>query len=255
MKYYLLPKLLSARLHLSLALLLLVLQRSPALKLLLHAKHLQASAPVARILQSFALPAAALATPHALSGASTSSYTVEYINTPEVKVGVTAVISFSNSITPQSWTLAGELPPGLRVTDLRQRKDLVDGVIATGLGLLVGTPTQAGTYDFVLTPWSNPDGTGETAPEPDPGALRLSITVLPDDTAPSAAPEITFTTHPGSIDLSWQADAALGFTLAESSDLQAWTPVATLPQVTQNVASISFPITGGNPTFYRLQAE
>lgn len=235
---------------------MLLLQRSPVLKMLAYAKHLQPNAPIARILQSIALPATALATPHALSGASSSTssvYTVEYINTPEVTVGTDAVISFDNSFNPESWRIQGDIPPGMRITDLRQRKNVENGVIATGLGLIVGTPTQAGTYDLVLTPWSEDDGTGDTAPEPDPGALRLSITVLPNQATPLVSPEINFSRNVDQVTLSWQVDQAHGFELKASSNLTAWTAVSSNPVVNDGVARITFPITEIANTFYRLE--
>ncbi len=253
MKYYLLNKIISARTHFALSLLMLILQRSPLLKLLAYARNLQASAPVARIIQSFALPVAVMATPHAISGASTSSYDVEYINTPELKVGVEAAIKFSNTIAPQSWSLTGTLPPGMRITDLRLRKSLVDGVIATSIGIITGTPTQAGTYDIVLTPWSNADGTGDTAPEPNPGALRLSLIVVPDKSAPLVAPEISFTREANSVTLTWQVEQAQGFDLKASKDLQSWILVSQLPSVSNGEARITFPGTSAEPSFYRLE--
>ncbi len=253
MKHYFLQKLFSARLHFALGLLMLILQRSPVLKMLAYAKHLQFTAPIARILQSIALPATALAAPHAVSGATSSSYTVEYINTPEVKVGTDAVISFENSITPKSWSIQGDIPPGMRITDLRQRKSVENGVIVTGLGLIVGTPTQAGSYDLILTPWSEDDGTGDTAPEPDPGALRLSITVLPNESPPLVSPEIAFSRNEDQVTLSWQVEQAQGFELKASSNLTVWTTVSSNPIVAEGIARITFPITEIANTFYRLE--
>ncbi|MDQ8199869.1 hypothetical protein QEH56_17025 [Pelagicoccus enzymogenes] len=255
MKLYLLQKSLSVRLHWTLVFLLLALQRSPTLKLLLNAKQLQATSPVARILQSIALPAAALSTPHALSGASTSSYDVEYINTPELKVGVEAVIRFQNTITPLSWSLTGDLPPGMRLTDLRLRKSVVDGVIATDIGIITGVPSQAGTFDIVLTPWSNDDGTGDTAPEPDPGALRLSLSVLPAEEAPLVAPKLSIVRQHSTLSLSWQVDAAQNFRLVSSHDLSTWSPVSTNPLQSGNTASLELPLNDALRKFYRLEPE
>lgn len=257
-KYYLIQKLFSARLHCALGLLMLVLQRNPVSKLLVNAKHLQPNTPVARILQSFALPATALAVPHAVSGASSSTnsiYTVEYINTPEVKVGSEAVISFENSFTPQSWRVQGEIPPGMRITDLRQKKIVENGVIATSLGLIIGTPTQDGTYDLVLTPWSETDGTGETAPEPDPGALHLRIVVLPGESQSPIAPELSISRTEDIVTLSWSIAAAQGFELKTSINLSTWETVSTFPTITDDTARITFTTTKSTPAFYRFQAS
>ncbi|MDQ8184993.1 hypothetical protein [Pelagicoccus sp. SDUM812002] len=255
MNLFLLQKLFSARLHLALGMLMLILQRSPIVKMIAYTKHLQPNAPVVRIIQSIAIPAATLAAPHAVSGASTSSYDVEYINTPELKVGVEAVIKFSNTITPRSWTIEGNLPPGMRVTDLRLRKSAVNGVITADIGIITGTPNQAGTYDLVLTPWSNVDGTGDTAPEPEPGALRIKLTVLPDQTTPLVAPVIVFKKQNNTLTLNWDATAADGFSLKESYDLGTWLPINQEPTISDGDASIIFPLTSSVSVFYRLEPE
>jgi len=249
-KYYLIQKLLSARLHFALGLLLLVLQRSPVLKMLAHAQQLQLNAPIARILQAIALPAVAASTPHALSGATNSTYSVDPQNPFQGTVGETVVVGFSINIQPRSWSVSGEVPPGLRVTDLRQRQQLSDGLLVANYGLVSGTPTSAGSWELTLTPWGNDDGTGEGPPDP----LILRIEIEADNSEPTlpSPPEIKIGRVDDSLTLTWQIDPEHNFQAQVSNDFKTWTSLSAPPAISDGIARIDIPVTSIGNTFYRL---
>ncbi|MBK1878883.1 hypothetical protein [Pelagicoccus mobilis] len=251
MKFLLTQKLLSARLHLALGILMLILQRSPILKLLAHAQHLQLGTPVARIIQAFALPAASLATPHALSGATNSSYSVDPDNPFTGKVGETVVIGFSINITPKSWSVDGDIPPGLRITDLRQRIEVENGLLVSSFGVISGDPTEAGSWDLTLTPWGNEDGTGEGPPTP----LVITITIEPGETLPPTPPELSFERSDQTLAIIWQIDPNHNFTTVTSTDFKAWAPISATPQINGGQARIELPITSRENAFYRLALD
>ncbi|EDY84765.1 hypothetical protein VDG1235_4398 [Verrucomicrobiia bacterium DG1235] len=208
----------------------------------------QFSEPTIRILQSIALPAAVLGAPRAISGASQSEYTVEPGNPALAQVGETIVIGFSINIAPQSWTISGDIPPGLRLTDLRLRLDPVDNILATHYGVITGTPTQAGTYQLTLTPWGNEDGTGDTAPTP----LRLDIVISPSDTPPPNAPDLRFSQQNQTLSLSWEDLPQNPYQLQVSSDLETWSPSTQVPTTSGSKPSIRISITEAENSFYRL---
>lgn len=251
MNYYLISKILNTRTQLTLGMLMLILQRSPAIKLLIQAKSFVKNAPSVRIIQSYVLPATALAAPHAISGATgaTAKYTIQLTDTPEVKVGLSAVIQFEVSITPESWTFAGEIPPGLRLTDLRNRVETVDNLLVTSKGVLRGVPTEAGIFQLTLTPWENPDGSGGTADEP----LVLNIVVAEGELLEVATPALAYSVQDDALTLKWENNAQQGFQLQTSTDFVHWTNVTQDPQVHNNQSSIQIPITSGDASFYQLK--
>lgn len=240
--------LLAQKSPLALYALAILLQRSPALKSLLSILEHQSKAPIPRILQSAILPSVALATPHALSGATTSTYNVQPANPSNGTVGVEMAIGFSINIEAESWRIEGELPPGLRATDLRKRINAENGILPTDFGLITGTPTQAGEWTLTLSPWENNNGTGDTAPEP----LTLQINIEPSEAQGNDRPKLSFERDSQTLHLSWPASPIRTFQIQTSDNLSNWTPVDHTPIATNELLRISIPITSNTARFYRL---
>ncbi|RKX34803.1 MAG: hypothetical protein DRP71_05980 [Verrucomicrobia bacterium] len=153
----------SPRLQATATVFILLLQRTPILKVLVEAD-LRVAAGVPQILRSAVVAAAALGACDTLSGATT------FVSNPsdpaEATVGETFGLVFSITGSDSSgggagsWTITGPLPPGLTVLNA------VEGPTNTfklnqGSGAITGTPTESGSWNVTFKAWEKAGQKGE----------------------------------------------------------------------------------------------
>ncbi|MGH7943797.1 MAG: immunoglobulin domain-containing protein, partial [Opitutaceae bacterium] len=196
------------RTKMSAALLVALLQRSPALRFVQATTHC-VSAPVAAILKSALATIASLGAVHSLAGATSLIATAPSPVTVQQGQPIAPIaFTVSDTINLGSWRIGGSIPPGLRVTASQGGAELTGpGILdaTTGgsegdiyapgtagntmtLPVIVGTPTQAGTFNMTFQAYQLGGLTGFNTV-----AFNYTITV-----AASAAANTppTFTTQP-----------------------------------------------------------
>ncbi|MCX6956121.1 MAG: immunoglobulin domain-containing protein [Verrucomicrobia bacterium] len=136
-------------LNLPAALLLTLLHRTPVLRVAAQVGEIIHASPVGTVLRSTVAAAATLGAMHSLAGASPTSPLVVSVGNP-VRGTVGTPLTFGFSIIgtltpPTSFTFDGPLPPGLASLPAQQ-----GNVIRSQSPVITGTPTQAGTYQYVL---------------------------------------------------------------------------------------------------------
>jgi hypothetical protein len=150
------------RLNLPIAALIALLQRSPAVQMIVAGSQYAAASPAGAVLRSAAAAAVSLGAINALSGATTL---IESNNQPSLTVPVGSAIQplifgVTNTINLGSWQVTGAIPPGLSLVAAE------GGASLTGPGkldatnpkndnfnttpILEGTPTATGNYTFFL---------------------------------------------------------------------------------------------------------
>lgn len=239
-----------------LALLILILQRAPqTYSFFLN----RLALPSTQIIQKAFLATASLGAAHALSGATVSRYSVNnsnytigaqlIIHRETGQEGDPVQIGISNTITPQSWTVQGELPPGLRMTDFLQQAEPVDGIFNASAPYLLGNYTSAGNYVVTLTPWSGLDGTGDNAPKD----LTITFQIEEGPPAPATPPQISFERSDNTVTLVWETDAANGYQLTKSSNLESWTPIPSPAPETNGQTRLALNPAPEQTEFYRFE--
>jgi hypothetical protein len=160
------------RLQAPAAMLIALLQRTPAVRVITAAEEIVTASPLGALLRSSVAAAAALGGMHTLAGAtvlaaSRQAPTVN-VNTPIDAIGFTV----TDTINIGSWKIGGSLPPGLSIIATQNPAIALSGpgmLDATTMGadpndpygggavgnatttpLLQGTPTTPGTYTFTL---------------------------------------------------------------------------------------------------------
>jgi hypothetical protein len=173
--------------NLPVALLVLLLQRTPLLKVLVSAE-MPASSLVSQILRSAIVGTATLGAFHSVSAATelVTNPTSNEVTPLPAEVGVSFAFAFSvigAQVPAGSYSVdPSELPPGLTLIGS------TGGILNNSSGVIGGIPTQAGTYNFTLNAWQLADASGDQIVYP-----RI-ITVT--DVA-SQPPDITY--HPVSL--------------------------------------------------------
>ena len=192
-------------LNLPTALLLTLLQRTPAVRVVAAVEELVVSSPLGAVLKSFAATAASLGAMHSLVGATPlvpSSGTATDL-TVTVGTPVSVAYGVTGTQTPaMSWTVAGAFPPGLNFSGLT-----TTGTVDTGTLLMTGTPTTAGVYALTFTVWEAAGGTQISAN----GSLIYSYTITVTGGSATAP---AFSTQPSSQSVT--AGAGVTFTVAAS---------------------------------------
>lgn len=245
------------KLHLPLAVLIILLQRAPQIYSTLLAR---IGAPSVQIIQKAFFAATALAAPHAVSGATSSKYKVNAktynLGNGDVshfetgQVGESVGISISNTVTAASWRIEGELPPGLTLTDTFQETFVADGIINAAFIQLIGTPTEEGIYPFKLRPWSQINGQGNDAP----GDLAIFFTIDPGaPPVPSDPPSIRYTKNADTLTLTWNSSEATDFQLVRSTDLKTWSPVQENAAESNGESSMQVSLLESDVNFYRFE--
>ena len=154
----------SPRLQAAATVFVLLLQRTPILKVLVEAD-VRVAAGVPQILRSAVVAATALSACDTLSGATT------FVSNPsdpaEATVGEDFGLVFSITGSDSSgggagsWTITGPLPPGLSVLNA------VEGPTNTfklnsGSGAITGTPTESGSWDVTFRAWEKAGQDGDS---------------------------------------------------------------------------------------------
>jgi hypothetical protein len=151
-----------SRLNLAAAALIALLQRSPAIRLLVAGTDYVTSSPAGAVLRSAAAAAASLGAINALSGATTL---IESNSEPSLTLPVGSAMSplifgVNNTINIGSWRVGGTFPPGLSLVAAEGGAPLTGpGIldatnpkndIFNSTPILEGTPTAVGSYTFTL---------------------------------------------------------------------------------------------------------
>ena len=156
------------RLQFPVVVLITLLQRTPAVRVVTAACEYVAASPAAAVLRS-ALAAVSFGTLHSLAGATTLVASVQSPANFTVGNAITPIaFTVTDTINIGSWRLGGTMPPGLRLQAQNGNSLTAPGVLdATvpgsddGYGvivggvqqtipLLLGTPTEAGTFTITL---------------------------------------------------------------------------------------------------------
>lgn len=152
-----------------LAILLALLQRTPAQRVITAIAEFTVSSPGANVFRSAAAIGASLGAIHSLAGATTLQATMSSPVTTNVGSNVQIGFTVLNTINIGSWKITGSVPPGLTFSALEGGNRLTgpgtldattpgasDGYGGTSGGnftttpLLTGQPTQSGSYTFSL---------------------------------------------------------------------------------------------------------
>jgi hypothetical protein len=140
--------------------LVLLLQRTPAVRVAAEVAEFATPSRIVALLRSMAGIGASLGAVHSLAGATTL-----VTNTPspmQAKVGTPVTNTAFNVAGTQgpagSWTIGGNVPPGLNISGV------TSGIINVSTLVLSGTPTSQGNYTITLRAWENSGGKGNSSP-------------------------------------------------------------------------------------------
>ena len=145
-----------ARAQMGLFILLALLQRTPIIKYAFQFERALA-APVAKLIKATTYVATGMGLFHATAGATT--YVINPASPANATVGEEFALAFDVTGAPHnaaSWSVGGQIPPGLTVPGL------VGDTVNTRTGTIVGTPTAVGTYGITVKPWKRPNKEGYT---------------------------------------------------------------------------------------------
>jgi len=181
--------LIAARWRAPAAVLAVILQRTPAVRVASEAASFVLESPAASVLRAGALAAAALGAVDTVAGASTSTTTM----VADVTVPATVAIgqAFKMDVTvsgpavtfAKSWDVTNTLPPGIAVQGATLSGSLWvinDATAAKGVLTISGSPTSTGTFSFTANAYMGTNRTGSTIS----GATSITV-VSPSGTAPS----------------------------------------------------------------------
>jgi len=270
------------RLKFPAAILITLLQRSPALRVLQVAGEIIASAPLGVVLKSTAA-LASLGALHSLAGATVLQTTQASPASATVGTAINPIgFTVTDTINIASWKISGSLPPGLRLDATQGGASLTGpgmldattpgvsngyggttGGITTTTPVLRGTPSQAGSFTFSLQAFELPGARGLTS-----GTFSYTVNVAAatSGTAPSfttqPAPQtataggtITFTAAASGSPApayQWQkngnaisgaTNATLMLTNVQTSDAGTYTVVATNSAGTQTSNAVTLAVT------------
>ncbi len=200
-------------LKLPVSLLIVFLQRTPAVRLLVPAAELTLVSPMGNVLRSAFSAAVALGGLHTLAGATELATSLP--SPVELTVGTGAAIGFAiNGVpaSPDSWTIGGSVPPGLTFPGGRTTGTIVGATL-----LLSGTPTTPGTYIITLRAFHSVGGFSPTydyvmivsgaGPPPVPAAITAHPSSLSVTEGSSATFSVSATGDP-SPTYQWQVQPA-----------------------------------------------
>lgn len=142
------------------ALLLPLLQRTPAVPAAVIAGEGALAAPLGAVVRSAVAAAAALGALHSLAGATQIVASTNSVNTT-VGTAITPVTFVTNGApTPALSYLITGLPPGLAVAGLNPATGIVNIANPQGASQITGAPTLAGSYSTTIQAWefSNAQG-------------------------------------------------------------------------------------------------
>jgi hypothetical protein len=165
-------------------LLIALLQRTPAVRVVATAADTVLSSPATSVLKATVSTLGALGAMHSMAGATALSPSQPSPASVTAGVPTTLVFTVTGSpAAPQSFTFAGSVPPGMTFRALGSSgAGTVSGPINTSTVQLSGTPTTAGTYVISIIGWRGANGTSDQH--------RASYTVTVSGST-NAAPTIT----------------------------------------------------------------
>src|ERR1019366_4383005 len=161
------------KLQLPVVALIALLQRTPAVRVLVLAEEAAASSPLGVVLKSAIAAAASLGAVHSLAGATVYALVASQSSPVAAKVGTALpqiAFTVSNTINIASWQISGTLPPGVAISAVEDSTKSLTGPgvldattpgVADGYGgmvggiasttpVLSGMPTAAGNYTITL---------------------------------------------------------------------------------------------------------
>ncbi|WP_414661646.1 beta strand repeat-containing protein [Horticoccus sp. 23ND18S-11] len=188
-------------LHLPGAVLLALLQRTPAVRVVTTASEIILRSPAGALLKSAVAAVGSIGALHSMAGATTLSPSSP--SPTSATVGTSKTVAFSAigaQSAGESWVVGGSVPPGLTFNN-----GASSGTVNTPTGVLImsGTPTTAGTYVLSLRAYEKPNAGGASSP-------LWSYTVVVTGGVAATAP--SFTTHPATQTVT--AGANVTFTVA-----------------------------------------
>ena len=165
--------------------LLLLLQRTPALRLAAAAGEFVTPTRIGSLLKAVFTASASLGAVHSLAGATTLTTTQTSPVSATIGTALQLGFAITGSKSPAaSWTVSGSVPPGLTFTG-----GVTGGTINVANLTLSGTPTAVGSYTFSLRGW-------EKVNAGPAGSITYSYTINVGGGVTVAAPVIT--TQPAS---------------------------------------------------------
>lgn len=254
------------QLHVPAAILVMLLQRTPILRIATSAEFVLA--PSANtILRGLFATAASFAAVDTLTGATTISPAPGSNENPasakvgETFTGVFAVVGAPKP--PLSYEISGDIPPGIAIAGM------IGNVVNSGTVILSGTPTLAGNFRIESRAWNEPNLQGDGGTN----FFIYTIAVAPNETS-GFPPEITTPPQSAAVTtgapftmsvavnadpaptFQWQKDAnpisgatssSLNFSAVTSDDAGNYRVVVTnsLGSATSSIASLF--VTVGNP--------
>ncbi len=174
--------------------LVVLLQRTPAVRAIATAAEFVLSAPLGNVLRSSLAAATALGGIHTIAGATELASSTP--SPAQLAVGTNTNIAFGVTGTlgdATSWNVSGSVPPGLTFQGGK-----TSGTINTGTLTLSGTPTTAGNYSISLVARYDPLGINSPTFNysfnvTGPANVAPSITTQPQNQTVTAGANVTFT--------------------------------------------------------------
>lgn len=261
-------------LNLPVALLMVLLQRTPVLRIATGVADIVRASPVGAVLRSAVAAAASLGALHSLAGATTLSVSS---GTPSGVSGVVgtalgpiAMGTIGTQSQPLSWQISGTIPAGLQFASSSGATLTSAGTLNTpsGVMLLRGTPTgPAGNFTLSLVAFEGPNRTLTSSPIysytitlTGGTAVAPTITTQPANVTVNAGSTATFSVvATGSPTYQWRKDGAalagatsatLTLTNVSAASAGAYSVVATntIGSVTSANATLTVNATAAPPT-------
>ena len=246
-------------------LLIALLQRTPAVRVIATAADTVLSSPATSVLKAAVSTLGALGAMHSMAGATALSPSQPSPASVTAGVPTTLVFTVTGSpAAPQSFTFAGSVPPGMTFRALGSSgAGTVSGPINTSTVQLSGTPTTAGTYVISIIGWRGANGSSDqhsasyTVTVSGSTNAAPTITTQPTSRTVAAGSPASFTTvvtgsptptlqwFTNSVAVPGATSELLTFASAALADAGSYTLVATNSQgsVTSNTATLT--VTGG----------
>jgi hypothetical protein len=187
------------RIRVPAAVLLALLQRTPAIRVAVAASECVLQSPLGAVIRAAAASVAALGAVDSMAGATAYTLTTNHPSPYTVEEGsqvAAAIFSLmpAPAAPPGSWTVSGEISPGLQF-GAPGNSITSPGTYNGNTPALFGTPTAPGSYTMVLQAWEYANGTGLNS-----GSFNYQVivasTVTPTPTPTPNPNAPVFTTQP-----------------------------------------------------------